>query len=502
MLQEVGAFDSQERLTPLGMHLTRLPMDVRLGRILIMGATLGCLGPTLTIVASMSSGAPWFVPSDFGERDMANKAKVSLLRGGKGTSGAIAPSDHLAIMRAYERWAKAKEDGGGTRAQRAVCDELYLSHYKMMNIQKQRRDLARDLRSIGFDARGEGQEVNSSGSGCVVYELSAKCHEVSRRTRLRRTSPLSLTACRRRFATLSSRPPSYLRSYVRIVKAAICAGLFGNVVGVRFPARKYEEVIAGAVEKDHESRALRYFAWAGPADTSIIPSTSDGAKPSATMMKMECFKCGKKGHFSRDCPLNPVQVGQRKERVFIHPSSVLFTAAEFSSPWLVFMTKVKTSKVFVRDASMADPYALLLFGGDGASCVLARDVCTPSLAGFFCFVARIYLAAISAHRVVPSLLCVRRLPAVTVKHEQRQLFVDGPWPEKNWMKFDADARVGVLIRELRSAMSLLLSRKVDEPDFRIVEHPIMVAVCTLLRTNGALRAAEGEERATVKMIHM
>lgn len=175
MLQEVGAFDSQERLTPLGMHLTRLPMDVRLGRILIMGATLGCLGPTLTIVASMSSGAPWFVPSDFGERDMANKAKVSLLRGGKGTSGAIAPSDHLAIMRAYERWAKAKEDGGGTRAQRAVCDELYLSHYKMMNIQKQRRDLARDLRSIGFDARGEGLEVNSSGSGCVVYEVPTKC---------------------------------------------------------------------------------------------------------------------------------------------------------------------------------------------------------------------------------------------------------------------------------------------------------------------------------------
>ena len=76
---------------------------------------------------------------------------------------------------------------------------------------------------------------------------------------------------------------------------------------------------------------------------------------------------------------------------------------------------------------------------------------------------------------------------VTVKHEQRKVIVDGPWPEKNWMSFDADARVGVLVRELRDAMSMLLERKVDEPDFCLEEHPVLLAVCALLRTNGALR---------------
>lgn len=37
----------EEALTPLGRHLAALPLDPRLGKLLVMGACLGCLSPAL-----------------------------------------------------------------------------------------------------------------------------------------------------------------------------------------------------------------------------------------------------------------------------------------------------------------------------------------------------------------------------------------------------------------------------------------------------------------------
>ena len=42
------------RLTPLGYHLSRLPMDAKVGKMLIIGCLLGCLDNALTIAAALS----------------------------------------------------------------------------------------------------------------------------------------------------------------------------------------------------------------------------------------------------------------------------------------------------------------------------------------------------------------------------------------------------------------------------------------------------------------
>jgi hypothetical protein len=39
------------RLSDLGQHLGKMPVDARLGRMLIYGAVLGCLEPVFTIAA-------------------------------------------------------------------------------------------------------------------------------------------------------------------------------------------------------------------------------------------------------------------------------------------------------------------------------------------------------------------------------------------------------------------------------------------------------------------
>ena len=50
ILREVGAcHPSTPSLTPLGHHLAALPVDVRLGKMLVYSAVLGCLQPMVSM---------------------------------------------------------------------------------------------------------------------------------------------------------------------------------------------------------------------------------------------------------------------------------------------------------------------------------------------------------------------------------------------------------------------------------------------------------------------
>jgi HrpA-like RNA helicase len=102
---------SPESLAPLGRHLTRLPVDVRVGKMLVMGALLGCPGPASTIAAALSGKSPFnAVPPDL--REEADRVKARLAGTWK--------SDHLAVVAAFEGWKTAGEEGGW-RAQQDYC---------------------------------------------------------------------------------------------------------------------------------------------------------------------------------------------------------------------------------------------------------------------------------------------------------------------------------------------------------------------------------------------
>ena len=65
--------DQSEALTALGEHLAVLPIDVRVGKMLLLASIMGCLDPILTIAASMASRSPFVAPLD--KRDEADLAK-------------------------------------------------------------------------------------------------------------------------------------------------------------------------------------------------------------------------------------------------------------------------------------------------------------------------------------------------------------------------------------------------------------------------------------------
>src|SRR5215207_9947538 len=64
LLQELGALDAEQRLTPLGRRLARLPVDPRFGRMVLEADRLGCAEEAIVIAAALSIQDPRERPAD------------------------------------------------------------------------------------------------------------------------------------------------------------------------------------------------------------------------------------------------------------------------------------------------------------------------------------------------------------------------------------------------------------------------------------------------------
>lgn len=118
----------------------------------------------------------------------------------------------------------------------------------------------------------------------------------------------------------------------RLLSALICAALYPNVVKVLTPEKSFTMSAGGAVPRQPLPSELR-------------------------------FKTSQDGY------------------VFIHPSSINSVVGHFSSPFLVFQEKVKTSRIYIRECTMVPLLALVLFSGStikielhgGEFIILLRD---------------------------------------------------------------------------------------------------------------------------------
>ena len=57
-----NALDADENLTPLGYHLAKLPVDPKVGKMILFGAILSCLDPVLTVASSLGFRDPFIIP--------------------------------------------------------------------------------------------------------------------------------------------------------------------------------------------------------------------------------------------------------------------------------------------------------------------------------------------------------------------------------------------------------------------------------------------------------
>ncbi|CAL9072844.1 unnamed protein product [Musa acuminata var. zebrina] len=135
-LKMIGALDEQENLTNLGRYLSVLPVDPKLGKMLIMGAVFRCLDPVLTVVSGLSVRDPFLLPQD--KKDLAGTAKSRF--------SAKDYSDHMALVRAYEGWKDAEREGSAYE----YCWRNFLSAQTLQAIHSLRKQFSFILKDSGL----------------------------------------------------------------------------------------------------------------------------------------------------------------------------------------------------------------------------------------------------------------------------------------------------------------------------------------------------------------
>jgi len=137
-LLELGALDDANELTPLGRDLARLPVDVRVGRMILAGHAEAALAEALVIAAALSVQDPRERPSS--AQDRADQAHALF----KDES-----SDFLGLLRLWRAWLDRGEHLSWNRL-RHWCHEHFLSFMRMREWEDVHRQLHALVAEMGF----------------------------------------------------------------------------------------------------------------------------------------------------------------------------------------------------------------------------------------------------------------------------------------------------------------------------------------------------------------
>jgi ATP-dependent helicase HrpA len=132
-LREVGALDREKNLTDYGRQIARLPVDPRLGRMLIEARKEHCLAEVLPIVAALESSDPRERPAE-----KAREADAAHARWKDGDS------DFIGLLRLWQDLARFRDTRGRWQrnALRKYCGPAFLNARRVMEWANVRDELA------------------------------------------------------------------------------------------------------------------------------------------------------------------------------------------------------------------------------------------------------------------------------------------------------------------------------------------------------------------------
>jgi ATP-dependent helicase HrpA len=136
LLQELGAFDAQGAITDLGRRLARLPVDPRLGRMILQADAEGCVREVLVLAAALTIHDPRERPTDREEAARQKHARFT-----------DENSDFLSYLNLWRYLREQRKELSGNQFRRMCRDEFlhYLRIREWQDLVGQLRSIARDL---------------------------------------------------------------------------------------------------------------------------------------------------------------------------------------------------------------------------------------------------------------------------------------------------------------------------------------------------------------------
>jgi ATP-dependent RNA helicase DHX29 len=174
LLQSIQALDGNELITDVGTFLSKLPLDVQIGNILLHGLLFSCLDPIVTICAILSMGK-----SMFGNERNQQLAFMKLVN---------KESDVLSWISIYNQWQELYIQRRAPADIRSFCRNYNLVQSNLELVHETRLQLYRALFSAGilkqnpkvtstptklsldpaFNSRSQDELIISAAYGCGV----------------------------------------------------------------------------------------------------------------------------------------------------------------------------------------------------------------------------------------------------------------------------------------------------------------------------------------------
>jgi len=153
LLQELGAFDPGGAITDIGRRLARLPLDPRVGRMILQADTEGCVREVLVLAAALSIPDPRERPADREETARQKHARF-----------ADEHSDFVSYLNLWNYLREQRNNLSGS-AFRRMCREEFLHYLRIREWQDlvgQLRSIAGDLGIRESDDPAEPQQVHNA----------------------------------------------------------------------------------------------------------------------------------------------------------------------------------------------------------------------------------------------------------------------------------------------------------------------------------------------------